>query len=413
MDYGVLPPEVSSGLMYTGPGSGPMIAAATAWDGLATVLGFAARGYGSVLAGLTHESWLGPASVAMAAATMPYAAWLSAMSGQAEQTATQAKTAAAAFEAAFAMMVPPPLIAANRAQLMALVAANFLGQNSPAIEALQAEYAEMWAQDAAAMYSYAGASRAASTLTPFAQPMTNVDPAGLVAQSATAGIGAAADGETNMPAALGQLSAAAAETLSGGFAALPAASVTVPTPVGELDIVATYIAVIGTFNLVDATTTAVVNVARPWGANGANNQGSGHDEEQENPVDRPDAETDAWVLAQSTGGSTATVDVGQAATIGGLSVPHSWTMAAPEIKLAVDALPSASADAAPADVGGAPAGFLSGMALASLAGRGIAAVDTRRVGSTTPEKEGQPTRKPTVVVIQKPPPAGGPAGGLR
>ena len=414
MDYGVFPPEVNSGLIYTGPGSGPMIAAATAWAELAAVLSFAASGYGSVLAGLTHESWLGPASASMAASTAPYAAWLGTMSAQAEQAAAQANTAAAAFETAFAMTVPPPLIAANRAQLMALAATNFVGQNSPAIEALQAEYAEMWAQDAAAMYSYAGASQAASTLTPFTQPMTIVDPAGLAAQGAAVAASAGSAAETNVQAALGQLGAAAFQAVPGGLSALPAAGATIPTPIGELDAIALYIATIGTFNLVDATITAVVNVTRPWGANGNNNASANHDEEDRDADGRPMAENSAWVLAHGTAGSAAAAEVGQAATLGSLSVPHSWTTAAPEIRLAVEALPSASVGADPVlpEAGGMPAGLLSGMALASLAGRGISAVDTRRPSGATQEKEDRPTRKPTVVVIQKPPPAGGPVGRL-
>ena len=51
-----------------------------------------------------------------------------------------------------------------------MVATNILGQNTPAIATTEAHYAEMWAQDAAAMYGYAGSSAAASTLTPFAAP---------------------------------------------------------------------------------------------------------------------------------------------------------------------------------------------------------------------------------------------------
>ncbi len=34
MDFGALPPEINSGRMYCGPGSGPMLAAAAAWDGV-------------------------------------------------------------------------------------------------------------------------------------------------------------------------------------------------------------------------------------------------------------------------------------------------------------------------------------------------------------------------------------------
>ncbi|MDT7769940.1 MAG: hypothetical protein QOI30_2950, partial [Mycobacterium sp.] len=38
MDYGVLAPEINSTRMYTGPGSGPMLAAAVAWESLAAEL---------------------------------------------------------------------------------------------------------------------------------------------------------------------------------------------------------------------------------------------------------------------------------------------------------------------------------------------------------------------------------------
>ena len=106
----------------------------------------------------------------MMAAVTPYVNWLSSTAAQAEETANQARAAVAAYEAAFAMTVPPPAIAANRALLMALIATNFFGQNTPAIMATEALYVEMWAQDAAAMYGYAGASAAASQVTPFAAP---------------------------------------------------------------------------------------------------------------------------------------------------------------------------------------------------------------------------------------------------
>lgn len=170
LDFGLLPPEVNSGRMYTGPGPGPMLAAAEAWDGLAADLGFASSGYGATLAELTSGTWIGPTSLAMMAAVTPYVNWLATTAAQAEETANQARAAVAAYEAAFAMTVPPPAIAANRALLMALIATNFFGQNTPAIMATEALYAEMWAQDAAAMYGYAGASAAASQVTPFAAP---------------------------------------------------------------------------------------------------------------------------------------------------------------------------------------------------------------------------------------------------
>ena len=91
----------------------------------------------------------------MAAAVAPYIEWMTTTAALCEQTASNARAAAAAYEAAFAMAAPPPMIAANRAQLMALIATNILGQNTPAIAATEAAYGEMWAQDAGAMYEYA------------------------------------------------------------------------------------------------------------------------------------------------------------------------------------------------------------------------------------------------------------------
>ena len=183
LDFGLLPPEVNSGRMYSGPGPGPLLAAAEAWDSLASDLGFASTGYGSTLSELTSGSWTGPTSSAMMAAVTPYVDWLSTTAAQAEETANQARAAVAAYEAAFAMTVPPPAVAANRALLMALIATNFLGQNTPAIMATEALYVEMWAQDAAAMYRYAGSSAAATQLSPFTEPQQITSPRGLSAQS--------------------------------------------------------------------------------------------------------------------------------------------------------------------------------------------------------------------------------------
>src|SRR5947209_4053754 len=178
MDFGLLMPEINSGRMYAGPGSGPMLAAAAAWDALAAQLESAANGYFSQISGLAGQTWMGPSSMRMAGAATPYVAWLQAAAAQAAQTSAQAYAAAASYEAAFAMTVPPPMIAANRAQLMALIATNFFGQNTPAIAATEAQYLQMWLQDATAMYGYAAACETASTLIPFDEPPQTTNPAG-------------------------------------------------------------------------------------------------------------------------------------------------------------------------------------------------------------------------------------------
>ncbi len=137
-----------------------------------------------MIADLTSFQWLGPSSAAMVASVLPYVGWLEATAVQAGHSAMQASAAAAAYEQAFAMTVPPPAIAVNRAELAALIATDFFGQNTAAIAANEAEYAEMWATDATAMTSYSSTSAAARALTPFSSPHQTTNPAGLGAQSA-------------------------------------------------------------------------------------------------------------------------------------------------------------------------------------------------------------------------------------
>src|ERR1700741_1376031 len=166
-----LPPEINSALMFAGAGPGPLIAAASAWDGLASDLSGAASSFSSVISGLTSGVWTGPASLSMAAAAAPYVGWLNAAAAQAEAAAAQALAAATAFETAQAATVLPAAVAANRGTLMTLIATNFLGQNTPAIAMTELEYLEMWAQDVAAMVGYhAGATAVAATLASVSPP---------------------------------------------------------------------------------------------------------------------------------------------------------------------------------------------------------------------------------------------------
>ena len=83
-DFGALPPEINSVRMYTGPGSGPMMAAASGWDGVAAELGTAATGYNTAITEWTSAPWLGPASRAMMSAVTPYVSWINAAAAQAE-----------------------------------------------------------------------------------------------------------------------------------------------------------------------------------------------------------------------------------------------------------------------------------------------------------------------------------------
>jgi PPE-repeat protein len=183
LNFAALPPEVNSAKMYAGPGSGSLLAAAAAWNALAAEMRSAATNYDAVITSLVSEGWLGPASQKMAAAIAPYLGWLNTTAVQAQQVGAQANAAAAAYEAAFAATVPPPVVTANRTLQANLVASNIFGQNTGAIAATDAQYGEMWAQDASAMTSYTTASRAASEMTPFSAPQSDTTPGGTTLQA--------------------------------------------------------------------------------------------------------------------------------------------------------------------------------------------------------------------------------------
>ena len=185
-EFAALPPEINSGLLYSGAGSGPLMAAGTAYNNLAAELSTAATSWESIVTNLTTESWTGPGSAAAAAATAPHVAWLGQTAATLEAAGAQAYASAAAYEAAFTAIVPPPVVAANRTTLAALVATNFLGLNTPAIAANEAMYAEMWVQDAVTMYTYSAASAAAAALQPLVPATSTANPAAAAATTADA-----------------------------------------------------------------------------------------------------------------------------------------------------------------------------------------------------------------------------------
>jgi PPE-repeat protein len=400
--------------MYAGPGSAPMLAAASAWDGLAAELSSAASSYTSVVFGLAGGSWLGPGSASMAAAAAPYVAWMDTTATQAGETASQAKAAAVAYEAAFAMTVPPPVIAANRAQLATLVATNVVGQNTPAIAANEAQYAEMWAQDAAAMYGYAGSSAAAATVTPFGSPPQTTNSAG---QAGQAGVVAQVTGTstgTGVQSTLAQVVSTVPSALQGlaspmsPVSAAPAGS----SPFAPGSNTATT-GISGLLNLLDgqtgsafgtflnstflngftsgqwinpasvspAVTSALADigflaVVGPGGLGlnpsmllsevgpspGAGALGLGHIVSAMSPLGSP-----------GFGGSAVSAGMGRSALMGALSVPQNWASAAPVTNSPVTAFPAAGWTAAPGigveEMPGMPG--MPGMPMVGSAGRGI------------------------------------------
>ena len=396
-DFGAFPPEVNSAKMYAGPGSASMLAAATAWNDLASELRLQAANYSSIISNLIGESWQGQASTAMAAAVAPYTAWMNTTANQAEETAGQATAAAAAYEAAYGMTVPPPVIAANRAQLASLVATNLLGQNAPAIAANEVHYGQMWAQDAAAMFGYAAQSSAATTVPSFTTAPQTTAPGGQAAAASQAA-------GTSTQATLSQLTAAVPNTLQG--MASPATSTSSSTSaLSELE---------GLLSGGSTGNSQLDSFWSTWGPN-ANIWNTLTSTGAINPLQAAQIVTSAGFLSPGAAGamaggegvsglsplgmaaglgsgtsgmsgmaglgaagSSVSAGAGQAGSIGSLSVPPNWTAGAPTAATpTAPGLASTPLAAPPEVAAGVPGVAPGGAAIGARAGATGGIMDNR------------------------------------
>jgi PPE-repeat protein len=392
MSFMMFPPEVNSSLMYSGAGSGPLMAAASAWDELAADLEATAASYQSVLAQLTGATWLGPSSARMAAATAPYVDWLALTSGQAAQTSAQARFAAAAYEGAFASTVPPAVIAANRALLAALVATNFLGQNTPAIAATEAHYMEMWFQDGLTMDTYATISQQAVVL-PQQTPAPTASDGGTSANAAAAAqstANSASSTGTNLATALQNLfpSLSSNSTSSNGVTSamstvmsdlgVPASAQTalnaaVAPTVGSatsslLPVQAAY------YLTMFASMPAKMLISMSNSMSASQAMQAGQQAMLADVSKVLDAKMKALlggISGQMRGfGSTITAQLASAGKLGGLSVPNGWAQAAPEMVRAAPILPANSL-AAPNVSAATPNSPFTQALMGAMNGRGM------------------------------------------
>jgi PPE-repeat protein len=324
--WGAIPPDITSALMYTGAGAGPLMAAATAYNNLAAEVSSAATQWESITTTLTTEVWTGAGSAAAAASAESIVSWLTTTAAALEQAGAQATGSAAAYETAFAAIVPPPMIAENRARLAALVATNFLGINTPAIMATEAQYAEMWVQDATTMYTYQAVSTATGVLQPIPPetPATNPTAGALqnaattqaATSPATQQLGSGLSGLSNVQNAL----ASAADPASG-----PTLTDWLNLPIVQSGIEQVGVTAAWNVAMMTATfpllghflagapfgVTPFVSDVTPLGAGLGLGMGGG-------------------TLVGSAGfGGAVTAGMGEASSVGGLSVPASWSAATP------------------------------------------------------------------------------------
>ncbi|OBJ82626.1 PPE family protein [Mycobacterium paragordonae] len=380
MSYAGFPPEVNSGLMYSGAGAGPFMAAAAAWNNLASELSTTAAQYESIITSLTTEQWTGAGSASAAAAAQPYVEWLTTTATAAEQAGIQAAASAAAYEAAFTATVPPPVIAANRALLAALVATNFLGINTPAIMATEAQYMEMWVQDVVAMTTYQAGAAAAAVLEPLVPATQTTNPGGAGAQaaavSAAQAVGPAAslgDIVTGLQTELSNLTLGTSSIGTGLFNALPvpvqealtALDGFLGTPlifngIQQVGVTASWFMFAAIPNGIFAAHTIDANIAAAAAEAAAPAAAA--------------AEGAAAGLASEVGAAGA---LGEASLVGSLSVPASWAGAAPVAQAAGTAL-AGSGWTVPEE--GAAPGMMAGMPGMAAAAKGAGAYAGPRYG---------------------------------
>jgi PPE-repeat protein len=372
-DFGSRPPEINSALIYSGAGAGPLSVASSAFANLSSELSSNATSYESVISQLTGSEWQGPSSEAMAAAAQPYIAWLTTTSGQLQEASTKAMASAAAYQTAHSSSVPPAAITANRTQLAQLVPKNILGQYTAAIAALEAQYGEFWAQDAAAMYGYASASSAAATLSPLNPPEQNTNPAGQGQQASAVSSAAGSNGSTAaLNNSLGGLqnaaSAAASPAADTGTSILSALNSLFGVPIvgntiynigvtlaWNTAMMTATLPLLGHF-LAGAPFGVTISDTAPLGAGlgfGTTLAGAGES------------------LGGGVGGATL-AGMGSASSVGGMSVPAAWSAATPEVAVG-DATLTGSGWTAAVDEGavGASGGGMNGVmpGMASAGGK--------------------------------------------
>jgi PPE-repeat protein len=387
MSFMMFPPELNSSLMYSGAGSGPLMAAASAWDEVAADLESAAASYQSVLAQLTGTSWLGPTSARMAAATAPYVDWLAGTAGQAAQTSAQARFAAAAYESAFAGTIPPAVIAANRALLAALVATNFLGQNTPAIAATEAQYMEMWFQDGLTMDTYATVAQQAVVL-PQQTPAPTPSDGGTSADAAAAAQSTAqstSSAGTNLATALQNLFPSLSTNSTGSNGLSSAASTALPAATtSAVSSDASTVATTATGSILPvqaayyltmfASMPAKMLISMSNSMNASQAMQAGQQAMLADVTSILDSKMKAMMASisgQMRGfGSAISAQLASAGKLGGLSVPNGWAQAAPEMVRAAPILP-ANSIAAPNVSAAMPNSPFTQALMGAMNGRGM------------------------------------------
>jgi PPE-repeat protein len=296
------------------------------------------------------------------------------------------------------------------------LASNFFGQNTPAIAATEIQYAEMWVQDAVAMYGYAASSASATALSPFQQPQQNTDPGSSANQAA------AASHAANTTAGNAQ---SAASSVQQAFSAIPNAlqsaatsdsAATSPAAAGDIlatlsNLITVFVSLpsdLAFFGAVLPQDIAAGPVDLPFSMvdslTGQHTDDIVSGWNGDDPFIRrdgvPSNDFPATILNPSQGaGDAIAAGMRDAEAIGQLSVPRNWAVAADEVKpmSLTTSLTDANVAAVPAAEAGTASTFnqmgIGGMAGQAMAGPPTAAAEL--AGNSRPARlTGRPPDKP-------------------
>jgi PPE-repeat protein len=269
---------------------------------------------------------------------------------------------------------------------LSLLQTNILGQNNSSIAALEAEYAQFWAQDVAAVTGYAGSSQAATTgLGSFTEAPQTTNDSGQATQAAATAAAATTPTETILEQIeadatnfLNQVTAFNADYtkfFTTALGSIPGGSTLATTWTNLYSFISGAGSQATWTNVINSTTGMGISqwknffIYQPWShgiglgsLNGGLSSPGGH--------------------LGGLGARAATAALGSAQTVGKLSVPPSWASATPAIRLAATSLPDGAFAATAAPTMEVPLSALNQASLGSLAGGALGSPASRVVTST-------------------------------
>lgn len=153
-DAGAVTPEINHTLMIAGDLAASLVEAAAGYESVADMLIAELTAMGLTTSTTAMVGWQGPGGEMMQMSAAEFMEVLAAASAWIRVGQIQAAEVAAAHTAAVEQMIPAPVCVTNRVTQAGLVGTNAFGQNTPAINALDAQYVDFWVTNATSRTQY-------------------------------------------------------------------------------------------------------------------------------------------------------------------------------------------------------------------------------------------------------------------